>query len=69
MLTTKEKKYSNKHPSKKLDKNNKVVFLDTILQFKDLMTGSKDSKLSKEKELLKKQIEEFKKKNKKKKSD
>ena len=31
--------------------------IDTLLQFKDLMTGSKDSKISKQKEKLKEQIE------------
>jgi hypothetical protein len=41
--------------------------IDTLLQFKDLMTGSKDSKISKEKEKLKEQIEDNKKKDKKKK--
>jgi len=34
----------------------KAGFKDTLLQFKDLMTGSKDSKISKQKENLKKQI-------------
>ena len=34
----------------------KAGFRDTLLQFKDLMTGSKDSKISKQKENLKKQI-------------
>ena len=36
----------------------KAGLKDTLLQFKDLMTGSKDSKISKQKENLKKQIAE-----------
>jgi hypothetical protein len=43
--------------------------IDTLLQFKDLMTGSKDSKISKEKEKLKEQIENYGKKKKKKKNE
>ena len=42
----------------------KAGFKDTLLQFKDLMTGSKDSKISKQKEDLKKQILKNKKKGK-----
>jgi CRISPR/Cas system CMR subunit Cmr4 (Cas7 group RAMP superfamily) len=43
--------------------------IDTLLQFKDLMTGSKDSKISKEKEKLKEQIKNYGKKKKKKNED
>lgn len=43
--------------------------LDTLLQFKDLMTGSEDSKISKDKKNLNKQVEDGKKKKKKNKYD
>ena len=50
MLTTKEKKYSNAHKTKKIDKKGNIAFLkfdkQTWLQFKDMMTGSNDAEIN-----------------------
>ena len=73
MLTTKEKKYSNAHKTKTIDKKGNVAFLkfdkQTWLQFKDMMTGSNDAEINKRMKLFKDSVEEQKKKDKKKKSD
>ena len=70
MLTTKEKKYSNAHKTKKIDKKGNVAFLkfinkDTFLQFKDLMTGSTDAEINKKMKTLTEGTEKQKKKKKK----
>ncbi len=71
MLTTKEKKYSNAHKTKKIDKKGNVAFLkfdkQTLLQFKDMMTGSNDADVNKKMKILKDSIEKQKKKEEKKK--
>jgi hypothetical protein len=70
MLTTKEKKYSNAHKTKKIDKKGNVAFLkfdkQTWLQFKDLMTGSSDAEINKNKKIFFDSIEKQKEKKKKK---
>ena len=70
MLTTKEKKYSNAHKTKKIDKKGNVAFLkfdkQTWLQFKDMMTGSKDADINKWKKEFKDSLEKKKAKEKKK---
>ena len=70
MLTTKEKKYSNAHKTKKIDKKGNVAFLkfdkQTWLQFKDLMTGSEDADINKWKKKFKDSVDKKKTKEKKK---
>ena len=65
MLTTKEKKYSNAHKTKKIDKKGNVAFLkfdkQTWLQFKDMMTGSKDADINKWHKEIKDSLEKKKK--------